>query len=141
MTELWQLGARDLARLYGARQASPVEVLEASLERIRALDGMVGAFACVLAESARAAARRREEELARGMVRGPLHGVPVGVKELFDVEGAPGDYGSHALAGRVAGLLDIGDVAMVKGSAATGLGEVVETIRGLDARPRDGMET
>ena len=102
MTELWQLGARDLARLYGARQASPVEVLEASLERIRALDGMVGAFACVLAESARAAARRREEELARGMVRGPLHGVPVGVKELFDVEGAPGDYGSDALAGRVA---------------------------------------
>lgn len=102
MTELWQLGARDLARLYGARQASPVEVLEASLARIQAVDGMVGAFACVLAEAAHEAARRREEELLRGMVRGPLHGVPVGVKELFDVEGAPGDYGSDALAGRVA---------------------------------------
>ena len=53
--------------------------------------------------------------------------------EWFDSAGA--------LAERVAGLLDIGDVAMVKGSAATGLGKVVETIRGLDARPRDGMET
>ena len=63
---------------------------------------MVGAFACVLAEAAYDAACRREDELARGVVRGPLHGIPVAVKELFDVEGAPGDYGSDALSGRVA---------------------------------------
>ncbi len=48
---------------------------------------------------------------------------------------------AEALADRVAGLLDIGDVAMVKGSAATGLGRVVEAILALDSHPRDGIET
>ena len=102
MTELWQLGVRSLARLYDARQAGPVEVLEASHERIRSTDGMVGAFACVLDEEARSAARVLQDELSRGVSRGPLHGVPVAVKELFDVEGAPCDYGSDVLSGRVA---------------------------------------
>ena len=102
MTEFWQLGARALARLYGARRAGPVEVLDASLERVRAADGMVGAFACVLDEEARSAARVLQDELSRGVSRGPLHGVPVAVKELFDVDGAPCDYGSDVLSGRVA---------------------------------------
>ena len=102
MTELWQLGARALARLYDARQAGPLEVLEASLERIQAADGMVGAFSCVLDEAARSAARGLQDELFRGVRRGPLHGVPVAVKELFDVEGAPCDYGSDVLSGCVA---------------------------------------
>ena len=79
-------------------------MLEASLERVRAVDGMVGAFACVLADEARAVARRRQDELAGGATRGPLHGVPVAVKELFDVAGAPGDYGSDVLSGRVAAV-------------------------------------
>ncbi len=102
MTELWELPVRAVAELYEARRASPVEVLESSLERIRAVDGAVGAFACVLDEAAHAAARRLEAELLQGESRGPLHGVPVAVKELFDVEGAPADYGSDALSGRVA---------------------------------------
>ena len=102
MSELWQLGARSLAQLYAARRASPVEALDALLDRIRAVDGRVGAFACVLDEAAHAAARQRTQELARGVCRGPMHGVPVAVKELFDVEGAPADYGSDVLSGRVA---------------------------------------
>ena len=102
MTELWQLGARALAQLYAARQASPVDVLEASLGRIRAIDARIGAFTCVLDETARSAARDRTDELVKGVCRGPLHGVPVAVKELFDVAGAPGDYGSDVLSGRVA---------------------------------------
>lgn len=102
MTEYWQLGAHSLAQLYATGQASPVEVLESSLERIRAVDERVGAFACVLDDAARSAARQRTDELAKGVSRGPLHGVPVAVKELFDVEGAPGDYGSDVLSGRVA---------------------------------------
>ena len=102
MSELWQLGARSLAQLYAARQASPVEALDALLDRIRAVDDRVGAFACVQDEEARSAARQRTRELATGVCRGPVHGVPVAVKELFDVEGAPADYGSDVLSGRVA---------------------------------------
>ena len=56
----------------------------------------------MLEEQARARAAELTEELARGHSRGPLHGVPVAVKELFDVRGAPGDYGSDVLAGRTA---------------------------------------
>lgn len=102
MTELTELDARRLAGLYRASQASPVEVLEACLARISRLDGQLGAFAHIAAESARTEAAARTEELARGLDRGPLHGIPIGVKELFDVAGSPGDYGSEVLAGRVA---------------------------------------
>ncbi len=102
MTELWRLDAAALAQRFDAGTTSPTEALEATLSRIAAVDGAIGAFRCVLEESARAEARARSDELARGHRRGPLHGVPVAVKELFDVVGAPGDYGSDVLAGRTA---------------------------------------
>ncbi len=102
MTELWRLGASPLAQHFIAGTASPSEALDSVLGRIAAVDGEIGAFACVLEESARARAAELTDELAMGHNRGPLHGVPVAVKELFDVAGAPGDYGSDVLSGRVA---------------------------------------
>ena len=90
-----------LGALYAAGETDPSEVLAATLERIDRLDGALGAFAEVTAEQASAEAAERTAELRRGESRGPLHGVPVGVKELFDVAGAVGDYGSEVLAGRV----------------------------------------
>lgn len=102
MTELWRLTAGQLAQRFNTATASPAEALDSVLGRIAALDPSVGAFACVLEEQARARAAELTEELARGHRRGPLHGVPVAVKELFDVRGAPGDYGSEVLAGRTA---------------------------------------
>lgn len=102
MTELWRLTAGQLAQRFNTAAASPTEALDSVLGRIAALDPSVGAFSCVLEEQARARAAELTEELARGHSRGPLHGVPVAVKELFDVRGAPGDYGSDVLAGRTA---------------------------------------
>ena len=102
MTELWRLTAGQLAQHFAAGTASPAEALDSVLARIAAADGHIGAFACVLEEQARARAAELTEELAQGHSRGPLHGVPVAVKELFDVRGAPGDYGSDVLAGRIA---------------------------------------
>lgn len=102
MTELWRLSAGQLAQHFAAGTASPAEALDSVLARIAALDGDIGAFACVLEEQARARATELTEELVRGHRRGPLHGVPVAVKELFDVRGAPSDYGSEVLAGRIA---------------------------------------
>ena len=102
MTDLWQLGARALERRFASGQASPSEALDSVLERIARLDGQIGAFTCVLEEESRRRASELTEESAHGHSRGPLHGVPVAVKELFDVRGVPGDYGSNTLAGRVA---------------------------------------
>ena len=90
-----------LGALYAAGETHPGEVLSAVLERIERLDGTLGAFAAVAAERAVAEAAECTAELRRGESRGPLHGVPVAVKELFDVAGAVGDHGSDVLAGRV----------------------------------------
>jgi len=66
---------------------SPVELVERALARIAERDEELNAFQLVLDERARAAAREAEAEIGRGGWRGPLHGVPVAVKDLFDVAG------------------------------------------------------
>jgi len=75
------------AALIAARKLSPVEWTEALLARIAALDGQFHAFISVCAERARTDARRAQAELERGASRGPLHGVPCALKDVFDTEG------------------------------------------------------
>jgi aspartyl-tRNA(Asn)/glutamyl-tRNA(Gln) amidotransferase subunit A len=72
--------------------------VQEALGRIGALDGRLGAFVAVLGEEARAEAAARDAEEAAGQVRGPLHGVPVAVKDLVDVAGAVTAAGSSKLA-------------------------------------------
>jgi aspartyl-tRNA(Asn)/glutamyl-tRNA(Gln) amidotransferase subunit A len=79
--------------------AGSVELVEAALRRIEALDGRLGAFVAVLADQARAEAAERDAERAAGRVRGPLHGLPVAVKDLLDVAGTVTGAGSPKLAG------------------------------------------
>ena len=64
-----------------SKKLSPVELTEASLSRIAALDSKIGAFITVAAEEARAAARLAEKEIAQSKYRGPLHGIPVCLKD------------------------------------------------------------
>ncbi len=84
-----------------ARQLSPVELTEQALSRIAERDPELNAFQLVLAEPARAAARRAEQELAAGEYRGPLHGVPVAVKDLLAIRGTPTTAGSKILADNI----------------------------------------
>ena len=100
--ELWQLSAIELTDAYQRGKVSPQEVIDASLRRIERLDPAVGAFREVFHERAMNEARERSNELARGEWAGPLHGIPVAIKELFDVEGAVGCYGSTILSDRIA---------------------------------------
>jgi aspartyl-tRNA(Asn)/glutamyl-tRNA(Gln) amidotransferase subunit A len=92
-------GLGELARQVRNGQVTSVELVERALERIGELDPRVGAFVLVLAEQALAEAAERDAERARGRVRGVLHGVPVAVKDLIDVEGVVTGAGSVKLAG------------------------------------------
>lgn len=83
-------------RLRG-REVSPVELVEHALEAIAARDRDLNAFQLVLADRARAAAREAEREIAAGRHRGPLHGIPIAIKDLIDMAGAPTSAGSKVL--------------------------------------------
>ncbi|OFV97839.1 MAG: hypothetical protein A3H28_10855 [Acidobacteria bacterium RIFCSPLOWO2_02_FULL_61_28] len=69
------------------KQLSPVELTQAILDRIAKLDSKVGAFITVTADQALAAARAAEQEIQQGRYRGPLHGIPVGVKDTHYTQG------------------------------------------------------
>ncbi|WP_207483266.1 amidase [Arenibaculum pallidiluteum] len=83
------------------RELSPVDVAAAALDRIAVLDARVRAYKLVLAERAMDQARRAEAEIARGIWRGPLHGVPVAVKDLCYTDYAPTACGTRMLEGWV----------------------------------------
>jgi len=99
--ELAFLSAAELGRRIGRRELSPLEVVEDALGRIERLDGGLGCYVMVLADRARAAARTAEAELTAGVRRGPLHGVPLALKDIFDTAGLETASGSKALRGRV----------------------------------------
>ncbi len=86
-------GITDAARLIATRAISPVDLVAGCLERIEARREL-NAFISVLADAALADARRAHEEIGRGRYRGPLHGVPVSVKDLVDVAGTDTTSGS-----------------------------------------------
>jgi aspartyl-tRNA(Asn)/glutamyl-tRNA(Gln) amidotransferase subunit A len=73
--------------LVAARKLSPVELTQACLDRIAALDDQLDAFVTLTAEHALARARAAEDEIARGGWRGPLHGVPFGLKDVYETAG------------------------------------------------------
>src|SRR5262249_30166417 len=70
-------------------EVSPVAATRAQLDRIAALDGALGSYALVMADAAMAQARAAEAEIAAGRYRGPLHGVPIAVKDLYWTQGFP----------------------------------------------------
>ena len=93
------LGVRQLLDALDAGRLDPVAVTEDCLRRIDTLDGRIRAFTWVDADGARATARERARQLDDGVRVGPLHGVPIAVKELIDVATAPAEYGSQARLG------------------------------------------
>ena len=72
------------------------------MDRIERFDGELGAFVDVLDDRSQREAKESDAETESGRSRGPLHGMPIGVKELFDVEGADNSYGSDARPGLIA---------------------------------------
>ena len=95
MTDLHLLDAAETARRTTAGEVSAVEVVRASLDRIAALDPGLNAMSVVLGAEALAEAEARDAALAAGEPTGPLHGVPVVIKEEVDVAGAVTTFGGE----------------------------------------------
>src|SRR5262249_32249690 len=94
MHPLCEKPAHELSRLLAAKEITSEEVTKAHLDRIASADGPIRAFTVVLRDEALAAARRGAEERRRGDIRGPLHGLPVTVKESLDYAGQASTLGT-----------------------------------------------
>src|SRR5437899_8859688 len=79
----------EAARLIERKELSPVELVESRLDRIARLDGKLNSFIRVLGDEARRDARAAEAEFAAGKYRGPLHGIPIGLKDIYETAGVP----------------------------------------------------
>ncbi|WP_018434428.1 amidase [Paraburkholderia atlantica] len=86
-SDLHNLELHDLSLLIRSRKVSPVEVTQAQLKRIEALDGTLHSYARVTPDLALQQAKEAEEELMRGQIRSPIHGIPLAYKDLFDTAG------------------------------------------------------
>lgn len=96
-TELWRLGVTELAQAIREKQVSSREVVQAHLDRIKAVNGGLNAVTVVLHEQALRAAEEADQALAKGAACGPLHGIPMTVKENIDLSGSPTTQGVVAL--------------------------------------------
>jgi amidase len=85
--DLYYLDLVDVGRQIQARQLSSLEVTQAVLERIARLDDHLKSYATLTANLAIAQAEKADVEIGKGIIRGPLHGVPIAVKDLFNTKG------------------------------------------------------
>jgi aspartyl-tRNA(Asn)/glutamyl-tRNA(Gln) amidotransferase subunit A len=100
-SELCYLTIAEAAPRLRSGQLSPVDLTEAFLSRIEALNDTLCAYVTITTERARADAARAESEIAAGAYRGPLHGIPVALKDIYDTAGIRTTNGSHLHANRV----------------------------------------
>jgi aspartyl-tRNA(Asn)/glutamyl-tRNA(Gln) amidotransferase subunit A len=95
--ELPFLTIGEASKLIEKKEISPVELTESFLKRIEQLDGKLNTYITLLGEGAVEAAKHAEKEIAAGNYRGPLHGIPIGLKDIFIMKGAPTTCGSKML--------------------------------------------
>jgi aspartyl-tRNA(Asn)/glutamyl-tRNA(Gln) amidotransferase subunit A len=112
----------QLGELISTRQVSPTELVRHFLDRIDAHDPSLNAFTTVTADEAVACARRLTEEAMRGAVRGPLHGIPVAIKDLTETAGVRTTYGSALFAAHVPAA-DATPVARLRAAGAVVVGK------------------
>ena len=96
-SEIPFLSASELSGLIASREVSPVDTTEAYLDRIEQVDGKLNSYITVCWDEAMQAAREAETQIARGNHLGPMHGIPVGVKDQFNTAGIRTTGGSKIL--------------------------------------------
>ncbi|MHB1122035.1 MAG: amidase family protein [Ramlibacter sp.] len=120
-TDLALLTISEAASLIEQRKLSPVDLTQACIARTHALDPMLNAYVTFTPERALEAARQAEAEITNGNYRGPMHSIPVGLKDIYDTAGIPSTAHSKLLQTRVP-LEDAFTVAKLKaaGTVITG---------------------
>src|ERR1700730_12111114 len=113
----------EAARLIEQRELSPVELVDSRLARIQRFDGKLHSFIRVLADEARAAARTAEAEIAAGKYRGPLHGIPIGLKDIYETAGVATTGHSKVMQDHVP-KADAFSVARLKAAGAVVMGKL-----------------
>lgn len=99
--DLCRLSIAEAARLIRARKLSPVELTDACMARIETFQPQLDAFITVTAELARTQARRAEQEIMRREYRGPMHGIPFALKDIYDTKGILTSGGSKVCIDRI----------------------------------------
>lgn len=123
MTEPWELGIAEAAGRIRRRELSAVELLDSVLDRLNNTEDYAHAWAFVDEQGARAAAGLADGQTARGQFGGPLHGIPLGVKDVIDVRRMPTEGGSESLRGNIA-KDDAGVVRRLRDTGAVILGKL-----------------
>ncbi|MFC8277072.1 amidase [Streptomyces sp. NPDC057271] len=99
--EPYEASLAEAAASIAAGELSPRELTESVLKRIHEVDPRICAYVRVTEETARLAAAQAEQEIGSGTYRGPLHGIPMALKDVIDTKGVPTESGSQVRAGRV----------------------------------------
>src|SRR5438046_3866889 len=123
---LHRLTATEAARLVREGAVSAQEYMDACLARVREVDGQVQAWAFLDPDHARAQARAADEYRLSGQAIGPLHGVPVGIKDIIDTGDMPTENGSVLHAGRTPSR-DAAVVTLLRAAGAVIMGKTVTT--------------
>lgn len=123
MSEPWRLGVDQAAEALAEGRLSSVELVRSSIDRISATEPHVRAWAFVDADSALEQARDSDARRRAGRTRGPMDGIPVGVKDVIDVAGMPTRGGSASLAEAEPAVRDAASVARLRESGAIMLGK------------------
>lgn len=125
-TDLHLFSALDAARLIREGTISSEQLVEACLARIKAIDTQVQAWAFLDADYALQQARAADQLRLTGQPTGPLHGVPVGIKDIFDTRDMPTECGSVLYAGRTPSR-DATTVSLLRAAGAVVMGKTVTT--------------
>lgn len=120
--ENYFLSITEMSRLIKSRVISASELVESHLQRIDAVEGAINAFITVMGDEARAAAKEADQAISRGDYRGPLHGIPVAVKDLFLTEGIRTTSGTTVM-GDYVPTEDATAVARLKSAGAVLVGK------------------
>ncbi|MDQ3962951.1 MAG: amidase [Actinomycetota bacterium] len=121
--DLAYLTIAEAAELIRTRRLSPVELVDACLDRIERHDKVIQAWVTVLGDEARAEARRAADEIARSGPRSPLHGIPIGQKDLYDMKGIRTTAGSKIRTDAPRAKQDSSVVASLRAAGAIALGK------------------
>ena len=121
--ELYYLTIGEASRLIRNKELSPVELTQAFLDRIESVDGRLKSYVTLLRDSALAEASTAEAEVRRGQWRGPLHGIPIALKDLYDTAGVRTTAQSKVLEHRVPAE-DATTVARLREAGAVLLGKL-----------------